>query len=321
MKRNRFLVIATILSVVILIALFLYNPDIFRRKGAVSPVTALPESAVFFYKGKDFNTTYRQFVATSIWKELLNLSFVNSTDSLIKLISDKLQTNSTINDQIQNDQTIISLHQTSPGSIDPMLIMLTNGNFSYKDIDAFLKPEITGILLQRTYQGVKIYDYQLTTRKSQAVFAITDGLFMISPNPLLIEDAISTFKKNRSEKKYYFKSVVEKNPNASFYINYKQLNTFINIFTDPETQQKVNNLQNFGSLGSYEFTFNDEFLFLRGNISNVDSGLNFLTLFQGQKAGKIDVQRILSSKTSVLLTYNLNNPKLYYANLSACLSF
>jgi hypothetical protein len=314
MNRKRLLVIATILTVVILIAVFLYNPNIFRRNGSISTVTALPESAVCFYKGKDFNESYKQFSATALWMDLLNLSSVKSTDSLLNIIFLKIQSNPTLNKKFQNDQTIISLHQTSPGSISPLLLMLTNGKFTYDEVDAILKPDITGKLLQRTYQGVKIYDYQLNTRKSQVVFAITDGVFMISSNPLLLEDAISTFKKNRTAKNYYFKTVIENNPGASFYINYKQINSFINIFTDPETQTQINNLQYFGSLGSYELTINSEFQLLRGNISNLDIETNFLTLFQGQSAGKIDVQRILSSKTSVLLAYNLDNLNLYYSN-------
>jgi hypothetical protein len=314
MKRNRILVIATILSVVILIVLFFYNPGIFLRKGAVLPVTALPESAVFFFQGKDFDATYYRFTETSFWKDLLNQPTIRTKDSFIKQIFLKLQNNIAIYKQFQNEHTIISLHQTSPGTIEPLLIMVCPDKFTCGQLDALLKSDITGKLLQREYQGVQIYDYQLTTRKSQFGFAITDGLLMISSNPLLIEDAITAYKKNRTAKNYYFKSVIDNKPNVNFYINYKLAGSFLNMFVDPETQQNLINLKNFGSLGSYEFTFNDEYQFLRGNITNNDSTTNFLNLLQGQTAGKTDIQRIISAKTSVLLSYSLDNMNLYYGN-------
>jgi hypothetical protein len=312
-KRKIIIIAASVLLTVALV-LVLIRTGAFRSHKGIDPVYAMPDNAILFFSGRNFQEVYSQLSSTGMWQDLNKVQEFNDFNNQIDKIIKRIKTNGDLRRQMENQPLLLSLHRTSLSKIDVLAIINSGKNFDFEDIDKLIKPDFNGRLLKREYEGTLIYDYVLTVQKSLLAFSFVGDLFVISPNALLVEDAIKTYTRNIRKKGSPLIIPDKKQGDENWYVNYREINSLLAVFLKPESQSLLTGLKNFGGIGKYEFLNAEDMLSFRGNISGLDSVRDFISLFSNQKPGKNEIPKILSDRTAVLMTWTVPDINTYYLN-------
>jgi len=310
-KRNKTL---TILFTFIVITAFgvYFIFGLFTKNKVLPPAAnALTENVLFFYKGVDFISFYKDFYQKGFLKDLNSNQTMHRIDQQLRSFDSLIKLSQPIAEYLKSNEIIIGICKTSGSGIDILGLIQTKKKFTYEDISKLVDKKKNFNLVKRNFKDVTIYDYQLTPQKSLIVFAITKGILIISPNGLLVEDAISMALKNGSTEikmTRYTKTI----KNENLFINFSEFNAFLELFLSSENKNIVSTLKNFAGIGKYEAEFKKDYISLRGELMVKDSANDYITLFYAQTPRSTNIQKIIPDRTALLLSFNLDNFPLYY---------
>ena len=275
-----------------------------------------PKQYCFFIRGNDFISFYKKFSEQGFLKNLLSNKTINRINHQVLRLDSLANLDKNIADYLKNNEIIISVHKTSSSRVDALLLLQTNRAFNADAVGKLVKTKEKFLFVKRDFKNATIYDYQLTPQKSLLAYSICNGILIMSENALLVEDAISTLDQN-GNKEIPLTGFTRAVKNENLFLNFSQFNSILEMFLTPENKSIADGLKYFAGFGKYECEFQKDFIYLRGNLSAKDSLNDFVSFFSGQKPKATDIQKVISDRTAVLLSFHPEDFLAYYKKYTA----
>jgi hypothetical protein len=311
-KNRTYIIIFSLLFVMIIAGIiYVFKKDSFNTSS--QSIDLLPASSIAFYQGTDFTNAYNQIANTPFFQAHSTKNtfkriryFIDIFDSISKKYPE-------VQELLKEHSGIWSIHKVSNTGFDLLFISRINENFTYTDAQSIVNDFMQKTPKERSFSGYTVYDVFGNNNTSILSFSIVEGNFVISKNPLLIEEAIRNFKNLKDKDKFLEKYKKQRLNEGAIFINYDNLNDLKSLLFKSEAFKKQ--LVNFGGLGAYELDYDENSFYLRGNILGYDTTASMLSLFNNQKADRINIPNVVSQKVSAFVCYKLSNYEKYYRNL------
>ncbi|MFM7023113.1 MAG: DUF3352 domain-containing protein [Flavobacteriales bacterium] len=275
-------------------------------------LNAIPENAGLILRASDPFAKWEEIKSKGeYWKDFSSLPGVAALDSQITYFAKAFKMNGKLRAMLENGEpAFLSFHMTGVHERSVL--------FSFHCTDAGAVQELQKVMNQgdslktssRTYEGVEIFDSQDATGRGHSI-AYSDGILVISPSPILVEDAVRYLKHGSPlvTNPAFIKVFKAADPNASanIFVNYKKLPDIISSLVNTDFTQDLQDLSNFGSWSEIDINLKPDGLLLNGFTYEPDSVSTYLKLFSGQKPQKITLTSVLPENTAFFMYYGIED--------------
>jgi hypothetical protein len=281
-----------------------------------SAMNAIPSNAAFIFESKQSTKTWAKLSQTNdIWKELLNTETFSKLNKQTHYIDSLTKTNKSIVQLLNNGSIFVSAHVSGANTFDFLYVYSLPNLGNQSTLEQFIKSVSNNI--EPTYRDYDDVDIATIypTKKDSLSYVILKGILMISAKKSLVEASIRQLKSGISiaNDKNFSKiiSTAGKNADANIYLNYKNLPNILNHFINPTLKREYNAIPDFADFSGWDITIKPNAFMLNGFTQANDSTANFLNLFLNQKPQKIELTKVLPSKTAFFLFWGISNVKTF----------
>ncbi len=280
-------------------------------------INAIPCNAAIIFESKQSKNTWKKLAQANImWEELLGTETFAKLNFETHYIDSLIQTNAAVSQLLDNRSVFISAHVSGATTFD-FLFVYSLPNSRYKSIiDEFIKTiNNNSTPSYREYAGEDIATIH-PSKKDSISYAYLNGILMMSCKQNLVEDAIRQQQSGISlAKDKNFSKVINtagKNVDANVYVNYKNFPSILNHFISPNFKKEIASLADLANCSGWDVSVKSNALMLNGFTQAEDSSTSFLNLFREQKTRKIELTKIIPSKTALLLWFGIDNMKTFH---------
>ena len=254
----------------------------------------------------------------SLVVEINNLQTFGQKISLIPVLNKTMISNEVFDLHRQQklpflSKALISFHPSSRDDFELVFYADVNTEIIDQQLSEFKKSLgdqfIPG---KRSYNGIEIHEF-FKDKKSRLSYAIVDNVIVISESSFLLEGALRMRNATHSERfketnALLFKLPALQSDEGNLYLNATNFETFIQLFLNSHLKNDFD-VQG-ASLA--DIKVNENGILLNGFMQNLGGGV--LDLFVDQRPQSIDVDRLVSNRTSVLMHFGISDPALWFAN-------
>ncbi len=267
-----------------------------------NPIVVIPNNASIILQFNNIKALSRSLKLSDIWIKLKDVNQVKNIDIHLEKISTFFSGNQNI---FTSNNLLISFHKVSSNKI--ALLYSSNikvGEKNKKDIVSLFAEDI----ITSEYDGETIF----FSKSLKKYFSFKDEIFFYSSNKILITDAIRTSNEN-TDNLFVNKSFAESyrtinnSSDINLIFNYNNSIDLINILT----KQKIE-LNQFAEWAATDIKIKNNAILSSGISSNNQIVNNFIDIFKGQKAEKLNILEIIPYSTTHLFAISFNNPQNIY---------
>ena len=312
LKRNQIVTIAGLFLLILGVTIYLV---FFHKNGKdFTPAAyAMPETATIIWQGTDAFKNYQDIEKNDLFKVFLNNKNVKSFENDFRYFDSIVSVKEAFKDAFAKKQIIASLHITSANNYQALFLCQMQDDIDAKKFESVLKEVSSGIVIdERVFHGHKIYDTRDATKQNIFSFTILDGIFGISRNAVLVEDAIATFDNSGHRKVALIKRMAELKDKNKVFINYLDFPSLINVFAANDYQNNINSIKDAATFGEYDWDVSGQKIALTGTVKVSKDNNNFLTPLLKQKPQSVTLAKILPARTSLYLIWGVSDFKQYY---------
>ncbi|MGZ5243971.1 MAG: DUF3352 domain-containing protein, partial [Bacteroidia bacterium] len=311
LRGNQILLLLLLLAIIAGVCSYLFYQKI--NKTYLPAAFALPNSATIVYQGTDPQNAYKELQKNAFYQTLSQNAALRGFDADYKYFDSLLKANEELQGLIASKPLVISLHVTSAHDFQLLFLQQQQGAISKGDIEDWIaENDETTRLLERVFEGHKIYDVKATaSKRSLFSFAFLDGILALSRNTVLVEDAISAFTSNRSNSSPMVEKMVEANNQNKLYLNFRALPGLLNVYLSAQYINQTKDLQNLGEFGSYNFKLDEDGFLLDGNVS-ANKETDLWKPLLNQKPQKFTVADVLPASTAYFTAQAVDNFSSYH---------
>jgi len=330
MKRTLILIILLIVASFAMYFYFSKQEVSFEKD--TSLYEAIPVSSPFFF---EFNSL-RLFPSDNpLTNEIINAGlgrfFFESLQKLDSLIRDSEE----ISNSLRSDPFILSFGYAGRNQLMPLIIRKAGSTASKRNLDKLIRlycPPGRYSYSEKDYGKHKIVEIRDGNSNSYLFFSFAGGLLLLSPESLLVEQALRQLMTPGIMNNPYFQEA-QKTSNAreiSLYINHSDFPGFLKNILNGQRVSKIdefgettysnprNKAEKFGDFAAWselDFHFSDDHLILSG-ISVADDSLNhFLSVFDGQQPVNFRADIVLPQNTSFFCSYSFSDKEKFFKRL------
>ncbi len=286
-------------------------------------ISAIPTDASVIVESKKINSVWKKISETNIiWEELLGINSVAQLKNDILSIDSLLKENKDISDVLNNHSVFISFHQIENKNFE-LLTVFSLPDLTYQNkVDDFLKNANGGKeIVYENYQEEKL---GVINHHYKIYFSCIDGTLVFSKNKNLLQKSIIQFKNGKSitANKDYLKIInsAGKSVDASVFVNYKNLSLSISSHIGSSKKGGLKILSAFSDFSGWDISIKPNAVLCNGFTYANDSINNFLSVFKNQTPQKLEIAKVLPSKSVFFVTYGISNKQLFFTNYENYLS-
>lgn len=305
--------IIRILVVAVLVAAIVFGVYFIKKYNTpVQPVLRIvPLNSSYFIKTQSL-TNIRTTLAenTDYWETLASINEIATMNKNLNFIDSILHSNNKIQEFIEGGTLIISAHQTGNKISFLHLINLKN-TLEAENAEKYLNSYLTrfGKIESKKYNREKIYD--LTVKNQKFYYVFVKGVFALSKNSLLIEEAIRQAEAEHAiTDQQGFVKVSEtegKFTDANLYVN---LNKAPQIFKNLLAAKHIDLLDDFESLGNWielDINLKEEGILMNGFTSIDEFKFNYFNVFINQEPVKFQSVKVIPKDVPAFLRFGISN--------------
>lgn len=311
LRGSQILLLLLLLAIIGGVGSYLYYQS--KNKTYLPAAFALPNSATIAYQGTNPQNAYMQLRKNALYQTFSQNVALKDFDNDYQYFDSLLKANEDLQNIISAKPLILSLHVTSAHDFQLLFLQQQQGAISKGDIEDYIAENDGNTrLLERVFEGQKIYDVKATTSKrSLFSFAFLDGILALSRNTVLVEDAISAFTSNRGKSSPMINKMVEEADQEKIYLNFRALPGLLNVYLSAQYISQTKALQNLGEFGSYTYKLaNDAFLLDGSVLANKET--DYWKPLQNQRPQKISIADVLPASTAFFTAQATDNFSKYF---------
>jgi len=312
-------ILAIIASIAIIIAAvlgaFLTNGYGLSKKKQ-SPLVALPSNHIFYFYGEKISDEIQKLYKSGFWENIASYPTISVFNHKMIEIDSLIRSHVDIYKYINNNNSLLSIHKTGKNQIDALFVISSANRFDASRIKSLVKSDKKNKFIEYTFRNNTIYSLQGAETDIKLAFAFCGGLFIMSKNSGLVEDAIRSVYENKNPVKKLIRTNRANSKNDKFHINFAEFPSLLNILLNNKGNLAIKDLRHFASNVEFDFDFTEEELILRGNLPFNDSSSYFVNLFENQSPRTIDIDKVASVRTAVLILNNVSDYPAYFEKIN-----
>ncbi|PLX05816.1 MAG: hypothetical protein C0598_13790, partial [Marinilabiliales bacterium] len=270
LKKNTSAIIFLIIISLLLLAYFIY-PKL--AKTDADPWTMIPsETALILHteSPKDFIDKIKS--EEVLWQLLSKSSLITGLDIRLSAVADVLESNTNYHNLLFNSPLSLAIQgDTTTNTANILFLSKIQKSISNNDLKAFLTKNLNGKyavvdIVERKFGGLKILD----TENDQIIYLYENhGVMLISNSLSFLTESINTYKTNEAgifndNELIKVKNTAGKRVDASLYINYPNLNRYLNKHITENSINSLSALSNFASWTELDLIIKNEELLFSG---------------------------------------------------------
>ena len=297
---NRFLLIGVLATVVLItsIAIYFYFNNIKIKK--IAATEAVPTDAFLICKTSDVTKSWNNLKVSALWKDLAQNAAVSKATTQLNQFTEILSGNSTIEDALSENTTVISLHEIN----NELAFFAANeigDGIDITEIATFVANKAKGSYRTRNFDKTPVIDIVDELANPVLSLSYKDGLLFCSPRSVLVDEAVRRLKYRIPNNVKGFEQIellAEKSDDATLFINYQKLYKLFNLFTKAEFMNMMSYLGNFANWGMLGMNITSDQVILKGVTYTDDSLFQFLDLFKNQTPKPLTLQQYMPANTA-----------------------
>jgi len=314
-KLLKWIIILIVLIIGGYIAYFFLS-DYNRR----NPFTAIPDNAIYIIESNNLTQGWNKINSSKIWQNLLANKKFKEINGFAKGLDSLIKDNKKLDYIFSDRKLLISAHMISNRDYDFLFIIDLKRASKVSFLTDYIK-SITSYFgfaySERIFGNNKILQLQKLTSRETLYITFIDNLMVCSYTSMLVDKSIMQKDKNYWNDNAYFKRAIDGIDNNSLfnlYINFSQLNNFINCFST-SNNDLVKSLSQTLILGAFNVKLEDLSINLSGGIAINDTIPSYFKALSEIKGGKQYSSSIVSNKSALYISLCFKNFKDFYEKL------
>jgi len=276
-----------------------------KRFEKVTPLEvqqAIPRDAVLFAENIDYDYLTGSYMADSrMWLDFLKLSGKADLDSLINLSLGQIRSSESLKDFLKREGLNVSLHKIGKDQLTPLLYLVYEGFHGDHEFENMILTllEDKAMVNERKYETEKLYEVSGGPGliPGKFTFTCTDGLCLLSPSSMLVEEAVRTIHAgvhSRSDTGLQkVRETAGRYVHANLYINYEKLPDLFYPFVRESHWDQLASLANLASWGELDLDIKQDAIVFNGMTFAEDSPSQFLSTLEGQSPVRMQLHEVL----------------------------
>jgi hypothetical protein len=293
---------AGIFAVVCLGLLTLFFIKRFEKVTPLEVQQAIPRDAVLFAENIDFDYLTESFLPDSrMWLDFMNLSGQKNLDSLLNLSLGQVRSSESLNEFLKKEGLNISLHKLGKDQLIPLLYLVYEGKHGDHEFENMILALLDdkAMVNERKYETENLYDVSggPGVLPGKFTFTCTDGLCLLSPSSMLVEEAVRTIHAGaETQSETGLQKVREtagRYVHANLYLNYKKLPDLFHPFVRESDWTRLDFLSFLASWGELDLDIKQDAIVLNG-MTHADASLPlFLNTLEDQSPVKMQLHEVM----------------------------
>ena len=286
-----------------------------ERKQQSKSIQAVPIDAAIIIESENISKSLNSLTSSSMWKDLISETSLEVLNQNIYILDSTLATYASHLNSI--NPVFLSVHLTGAQSLNWLLISSTEGQEQ--------KVKLLDLGLQ-SFSEIKNHHYSNTTiteillEGSSTFYTIHKGLAIISPEKILIEDAIRQLKtpNNLVSNKHFDRLFQSANKKEDFnlYINCKQFDKLSTSFSNENADSYKH-----AEWIQWDLDINKQGLLFSGLSLAYDSLSQQLSFYSGNEGHSILAPKVLPKNTAAFKSMAFENFKQYQRKQKTALEY
>ncbi|MEZ5069412.1 MAG: PQQ-binding-like beta-propeller repeat protein [Bacteroidales bacterium] len=322
-------VIGGVFALVILGLLALIVGKRFEHTDVAEVIEAVPSDAVLLVEDLDL-----VFFTENVLKEnRMWIDFVNTTgrltlDSLLQVAIGQWSASDDIWNLLLKEGLSLSLHLQGKENLVPLFYLPYGNHGSDHDFEQMLTGFLdqVGMMNDRKYEGTNLYDVSGKPGfvPGRFTFACSNGLWMVSPSSLLVEEAIRTLHSDVNLSGDKDLELVRKTAgryvHANVYLNYSKLPDLFHPLLSDAKMRDVSVLARLAQWGELDLDVKEDALLFNGMTRATSEDNDFLDLFKSQSPVKMEIHQIMPAGATSFLHMGISDKGVFLDRFASYLA-
>ena len=304
-KKNQFILVPILAAIVCVVIIYLF----FFVKGKSYPSAgmALPASALMVYEGQKPEESFARLRGTDIYKFLEANATLNKFGQDFDFYESLFSKSDKLKALLAKNPLIASLHFTGANNADLLFLNQTEEKYTRDEFYKFFKDLNKDLdFSERNFDGTSIYDAKDAGKNDVFSFALIHGIFALSKNSALVEDAIHAYDANKSKSPAFIDSVSAADKRERIFINFRNIGTALAPFVQPNYRDAVNGLKDYIGFGSYILDAENNGFTLKGTIAG-DENCFLPAAFKESNTNENSILDMIPARSSVVMEWSVND--------------
>ncbi len=282
---------------------------------------AVPVKTALLIEAKDPQSLLQKIQGQpTIWKDIEALTPNNKLATLLQQCDSLLSLQPQSIDWDKR-KILLSVHETGKNSFSLLLIFKTEnrteGNQITKGLSSYL--QTSGNLTERKYNQTRFSQYQAKMSKEPGLFfGIHRGIFLISNNEMLLQDAIRQTDNEegllQNKNFSYLTETAGDNADATIYIPFAPFEKLSKQWMSGSLLKNLG-INTMGDWASLDLSLKMETAICNGFSIAQNKSNQFATLFAGQEGRNLKLLQFVPSSSEGFAAFGLSDLNLYFSKL------
>lgn len=278
---------------------------------------AMPEDAFLMYNGTGISTTFSSFLQTDIGQKVKQHPSFQGFESRFKRLDSLTQSWKAIRELRDQMPFQAGLINASVDELDLLFLVQTKRLRPGKLVKSTLQDWQPTLQFQsRGFREYTITEVTNAKGKHLVSYAAIEGILAVSANPLLIEEAIRTFKTRKDTTlPASVKALAKSEANEKVIVNYDQMPNFLGAFMKNRARRALKEADLLRGYGVYRLDLNDETMELSGNFKGARSVL--MNHLRQIPPAQSQIPNAVPMRTALFVSFLIPEPAPYLDSLKS----
>ncbi|MFA6128151.1 MAG: DUF3352 domain-containing protein [Bacteroidales bacterium] len=315
-----------VLLIAVTAAVILFNKKETKETAWQSPaITVVPDDAVWILESRSVPDLLKALIQSDpLFPSLEQIGNITPLMRAFRKIDSLISRNSRFRDLYAKSPAVVSLHQTGKNQYQFLIIFETHGSAGISGAGDLFSELCgrPGEWSQRTYNGQQINRITFGPESQIPGVSLAENskYMVLSPSPILIENAVRQMNKDRSlYNSPAFSKLAQtagQSSLATIYVNLKAFPTWISSLVNPSLKRKLEMFTRYGDWASLDLSLRNDALWLNGFAVEGDTLNSYLNLFKNQEPQKLNAEEYLPSSTAAFYSIGVDKPAQFLKGLS-----
>jgi len=291
-----------------------------KRFDKITPIEvlqAVPEDAVLFIEDLDYEYLTESFLSGSrIWIDFVNTTGRSNLDSMVNNALSQINSSESLKNLLLKEGLNVSMHLEGKDQLSPMFYIRYTGTHSDNDFEHIILSLLEGkaMVNERKYETVMLYDVSGKPGfvPGKFSFACVNGLCLVSPSSMLIEESIRTIHSEMDLSSYEGLQLIRETAgryvHANIYINYGKLKHLFYPYIGQSSWDQLRMFSGLASWGELDLDIKEDAIVLNGMTHADPEAPLLLGAFTNQSPVRMEIHEIMPSGISYILHLGISDP-------------
>ena len=286
---------------------------------SVPALSAIPYDAAIIIESKNIQLAWDNFSKSDMWKDISKNESLNRLQTQIKELDSLLSTNSQLKEILADNKTAVSFHSQGGQKLSLLFVTETGANIDALNTVNWIAKINQYAIRKRIFESETVYDLIDKNKMPFLSIAFKEQLFICSSEGSLVEEALRKLKfkqPNPTKGLEKIASMTDAASDASIYVNYQFVPSFLNLFSKSEYFGLFDYLKKFANWSMIDLKFSKDALNFSGLSYTDDSVFQYLDLFKTQQPIAMQLQKNVPKNTAMMLQLSFSDYTKFNADLT-----